>query len=112
MLDELSIKAEKNCEKCEKHLITPEDINIDMFFEDWRECADNCDECKKEDQVFMCEVEFQLMSHLAEAITRLTSKVNILTKLYLEQDKDGSKFIEDFVKEQKSKKEAHTELYQ
>lgn len=112
ILDQLQIQAKKNCEECEKYLLTPEDINIDLLFEDWRECSEHCHECKKEDQVLMCEIQFDLMNHLADAVGNITSKINILTKLYLEQDKEGSKFIKGFLKHRNSEKEANKELYQ
>jgi len=111
-IDKLYIQAKKNCEECEKYLITPEDINIDMLFEDWRECADDCEQCKKENQVSMCEVQFQLMSHLADGIGRLTSKVNILTRLYLNQDKEGNKFLKQLDEKKKKLEDTNRELYQ
>ena len=45
ILQDLMIKAEKNCEKCEHNLLSVDDINIDLFFQDWRSCGEHCDEC-------------------------------------------------------------------
>ena len=112
MLDELKIQADKNCQECEKNMMSPEDINISMLFEDWRDCAEHCDKCTKQDQINMCEIQFDLMNHLADGVGRLTNKINILTKLYLQKDKEGNKLIKDLREKEKQQKRAHRELYQ
>ena len=55
IIGDLKIRADKNCEECEKTLLTADDINIDLFFQDWRNCAEHCDKCSSEDLVNMCE---------------------------------------------------------
>lgn len=95
---DLRIKADKNCEECEKNLLSVDDINIDMFFEDWRECNEHCSECGEEEKVNMCEVQFQLMSHIANSLLELQRKQNLLTQIVLKRDESGSKLLKDFVK--------------
>ena len=68
IIEDLKIRADKNCEECEKTLLTADDINIDLFFQDWRNCAEHCDECSSEDLVNMCETQFQLMNHIANTL--------------------------------------------
>ena len=57
--------SNKNCSECIHFLQTIHDVNIDLFFDDWRACADNCDECTKQNRVEMCNTQFELISHLA-----------------------------------------------
>lgn len=105
ILKDLEIKAEKNCGECEKHLITADDVNIDLLFEDWRECSDHCDECNKEDKKNMCDLQFQLMSHLADSICVLREKLNTFIKLVLTKDDSGKKIVniaKEIVKDNKN----------
>ena len=47
-MKKLRLKADKNCEECESEMLAVDDINIDLLFEDWRDCAENCGTCGKE----------------------------------------------------------------
>jgi len=114
MIVDLRIKADKNCEECEKNLLSVDDINIDMFFEDWRECNKHCSECGEEEKVYMCEIQFQLMSHIANSLLELQRKQNLLTQIVLKRDESGSKLLKDFLnkKEELDKKDKDSsELY-
>ncbi len=105
IFEDLKIKAEKNCAECEKNLLTAEDINIELFFQDWRDCAEHCDECGQEEKINMCQVQFELMNHIANTLLELQRKQNLLTQLILKRDETGSKLLKDFMK----KKEELTE---
>ncbi|MFX1259348.1 MAG: hypothetical protein ACFFAN_15950, partial [Promethearchaeota archaeon] len=70
-IQDLKIKADKNCSECEKNLLTVDDVNIELFFQDWRACAENCDECDKEEQINMCQLQFELMNHIANTLLEL-----------------------------------------
>ena len=98
MIVDLRVKADKNCEECEKNLLSVDDINIDMFFEDWRECTEHCNECGEEEKIYMCEVQFQLMSHIANSLLEIQRKQNLLTQIVLKRDETGSKLLKDFMK--------------
>ena len=98
ILQDLNIKAEKNCEKCEHNLLSVDDINIDLFFQDWRSCANNCDECGEEEKRNMCQLQFELMNHIANSLIELQRKQNVLTQIVLKQDETGSKLLKDFMK--------------
>ena len=98
ILQDLKIKAEKNCEKCEHNLLSVDDINIDLFFQDWRSCAENCDECDEEEKRNMCQLQFELMNHIANSLLELQRKQNVLTQIVLKQDETGSKLLKDFMK--------------
>ncbi len=102
IMEDLKIRADKNCAECEKNLLSVDDINIDLFFQDWRNCAEHCEECSNEDLVNMCETQFQLMNHIANTLLELQRKQNVLTQLVLKRDETGSKLLKDFMK----KKEA------
>ena len=102
IMEDLKIRADKNCAECEKNLLSVDDINIDLFFQDWRNCAEHCEECSNEDLVNMCETQFQLMNHIANTLLELQRKQNVLTQLVLKRDETGSKLLKGFMK----KKEA------
>ena len=98
VLQELRIRAEKNCEECEKTFLTAEDINIDLFFQDWRACAENCEECGDEEKTNMCQIQFELMNHIANTLLEIQRKQNMLTQLVLKRDETGSKLLQEFSK--------------
>lgn len=111
---ELKIQADKNCAMCEKNLIDVNDLNIDYLFEDWRECKKYCNEtgkCSKENQIRMCDLQFQLISFLANSIANIRDRQNALTKLVLSQSKKGNKFLDDVEKENKKREEQSGQLF-
>ncbi len=115
LIQDLKIRADKNCEECEKNLLTADDINIDLYFQDWRSCAEHCDECTNEDLVNMCETQFQLMNHIANTLLELQRKQNVLTQIVLKRDETGSKLLKEFMKKKEDleKKDKHSDaLYQ
>jgi len=105
IVQDLKIRADKNCEECEKTFLTAEDINIDLFFEDWRDCADHCDECGEEEKRNMCQLQFELINHIANSLLDLQRKQNLLTQLVLKRDQVGSKLLNDFMKKTEELKE-------
>jgi len=115
MVLDLKIKADKNCEECEKNLLSADDLNIDMFFEDWRECSEHCSECGEEEKIYMCEIQFQLMNHIANSLLELQRKQNLLTQLVLKRDETGSQLLKDFMKKKEAQDEKDkdsSDLYQ
>lgn len=96
MLIQYKNMAETNCSECEHKLITVSDINIGMFFEDWRGCSENCDECGEEEKTEMCQIQFELMNHLANSLISLEKKFNMITKIMLTKDKEPSDFLKEF----------------
>ena len=115
LLHDLKIKADKNCEDCEKNLLTVDDVNIDLFFQDWRSCAEFCDECGEEEKRNMCHIQFELMNHIANTLLELQRKQNVLTQLVLKRDETGSKLLKEFMKkkEDHEKKEKNSyDIYQ
>ena len=115
LIQDLKIRADKNCEECEKNLLTADDINIDLYFQDWRTCAEHCEECTNEDLVNMCETQFQLMNHIANTLLELQRKQNVLTQIVLKRDEAGSKLLQEFMKKKEDldKKNKRTDaMYQ
>ena len=115
IIEDLKIRADKNCEECEKTLLTADDINIDLFFQDWRNCAEHCDECSSEDLVNMCETQFQLMNHIANTLLELQRKQNVLTQIVLKRDETGSKLLKDFMKKKEDlekRDKSSSDIYQ
>lgn len=115
ILEDLKIRADKNCAECEKNLLSVDDINIDLFFQDWRNCAEHCDECSIEDLVNMCETQFQLMNHIANTLLELQRKQNVLTQIVLKRDETGSKLLKDFMKKKEDlekKDKRSSDMYQ
>jgi len=115
LIQDLKIKAEKNCEECEHNLLSVDDINIDLFFQDWRSCTEQCEECGEEEKRNMCQLQFELMNHIANSLLELQRKQNILTQLILKQDETGSKLLKDFMKkkEDSDKKDKNSyDIYQ
>ncbi len=115
-VQDLKIRADKNCEECEKTLLSVEDINIDMFFQDWRECAEHCDEeCGEEEKINMCQLQFELMNHIANTLLDLQRKQNMLTQIVLKRDESGSQLLKDFIKKKEEiekKDKSSGEMYQ
>ena len=111
VIDDFKIKAEKNCSECEQYHLDPGDLNIQMMFEDWRWCTDNCDKCGKEEQVFMCDLQFQVMSHIAEEMNSLRNKINGLVKYMLKSDDAGKKLVENFSKGMEDRNNSADGLY-
>ena len=99
LLRDYKIQAEKNCLDCEKNLLTTRDLNIDLYFEDWRECANHCDECSKNDQINMCDTQFNLINHIANSLGNLEDKFNALAKVILNRNQGGQDLIEKWKKE-------------
>ncbi len=114
IVQDLKIRADKNCEECEKTFLTPEDINIDLFFQDWRECAERCDECGEEEKRNMCQLQFELMNHIANSLLDVQKRQNLLTQLVLKRDQVGSKLLKEFMKkteELKKKDKSVDDMY-
>lgn len=115
LIRDLKIKADKNCEDCEKNLLTVDDVNIDLFFQDWRSCAEYCDECGEEEKRNMCHIQFELMNHIANTLLELQRKQNVLTQLILKRDETGSKLLKEFMKKKEDyekKDEDSYDIYQ
>ncbi|TXT54172.1 MAG: hypothetical protein BAJALOKI1v1_2210005 [Promethearchaeota archaeon] len=114
VIEDLKIRADKNCEECEKTYLTAEDINIDLFFQDWRECAERCEVCGKEEMRNMCQLQFELINHLANSLLDVQRKQNLLTQLVIKRDEAGSKLLNEFLKkanEEKKKDKRLDDLY-
>lgn len=98
ILKDLQIRADKNCEECEKTFLTHQDINIDLFFQDWRECKERCEDCGEEEKRNMCQIQFELMNHIANSLLEVQRKQNLLTELVMKRDDAGSKLLNEFAK--------------
>ena len=107
----LQIKADKNCAECEVELLAVDDINIDLLFEDWRECAEHCDECGKEEQVVMCHTQFELINLIANSLAELRSRQNALASLVLKRDERGAKLLKKQEEEIERAKEKSEGLF-
>jgi len=105
IIKNLNIQAEKNCEECEKQLITSKDVNIDLFFEDFRECRNRCGECGKEEQVYMCDLIWNILSHIANELNDIRKRQNGFIRAMLKKDKSGSKLLRKLDKEVKQEGE-------
>jgi hypothetical protein len=90
--------ADKNCEDCIHRLQTSRDVNIDLFFDDWRECANNCDECNIDNLKQMCDVQFQIMNHIANILFELQLKQNRLVQFMYRKDPKGKEILEEMKK--------------
>jgi len=101
------IQADKNCELCKDHLqMNYNDINIDLLFEDWRNCSEVCDECNKETKRLMCQLQFDIINHLAQEIFEMGSKINNITELIMKSDVGGSELIKSLKENIDKAKEA------
>jgi hypothetical protein len=86
-----------------------------LFFQDWRECANHCEECGEEEKRNMCQLQFELMNHIANSLLELNRKQNLLTQIVLKKDESGSKLLKEFLekKEESMKKDKRTDdMYQ
>ena len=107
--------AHKNCEECIHFLQTIHDVNLDLFFDDWRGCVENCDECNKQDQVEMCQTQFEIMSHLANEVADIGDKLNKLIKFNYVKDEHGKEIYEDMkqaVRNKRRDKDIGTTMFQ
>ena len=114
-VEDLRIRADKNCAECEKTFLTAEDINIDLFFQDWRACAENCEECGDEEKKNMCQMQFELMNHITNTLLEIQRKQNLLTQLVLKRDETGSELLKEFKKkkeETEKKDERADDMFQ
>ena len=107
IIDTLKPMADKNCEECDKRQLSPHDLNIDYLFEDWRGCAERCDECGKEEKMNMCDLQFQLMNHIANSLSELRERQNALGSLVMKKDEHGSKILKE-ISEAKEKSEKNS----
>ena len=73
-LYEFKVMADNNCEECIHKLQTSRDVNVDLYFDDWRECAKHCDECGQEEKVNMCNTQFSVLNHLANLVFEIQVK--------------------------------------
>ena len=108
MIKRLTIRANKQCEECESEMLAADDINIDLLFEDWRECAKHCDECGKEEKRVMCNTQFELINLIANSLTELRRRQNNISNLVLKRDKSGSKLLkkqEELMKKEEERSE-------
>ena len=103
--------AEKNCSACIQYHLAPEDVNINFLFEDWRECSTHCDECGKEERINMCQLQFEIISHLAEEINILRNKFNGITKYLLKKDEKGKAFINSLMEDVEASRKLTQDLY-
>ena len=109
VIDKLKIQAEKNCSECE--MLAPDDININLLFEDFRECQNNCDECGKEERVYMCDLQLQIVSHISEAVYNLRNKLNGLVKAVLRKDDTGEQLLANLQKSLEEKKAIGNDMF-
>ena len=112
LIGNLKIQADKNCEMCERQMLNPHDVNIDFLFEDWRACAENCEECGEEEKINMCDLQFQLMNHIANALGEIRERQNALAKIVMKKDDVGSKILEKIEEKQKEEEKKASGLYQ
>ncbi len=102
-LYEYKVMADQNCDDCMYRLQTSRDVNVDLYFDDWRECANNCDECDQETLKEMCEVQFQIMNHLANLVFEIQVRQNRLVQFLYKKDPRGKEILEEM---KKAKEEA------
>ena len=101
-IDDYKIMADSNCGDCIYRIQTHTDVNIDLFFEDWRSCSNNCDDCNIEKLKEMCQNQFELMNHMANSLVELQMKQNMLVKFLYRKDDSGKKLL-DLIEKQKKK---------
>ena len=107
----LQIRADKNCEECESEMLAMDDINIDLLFEDWRECSNHCDECNKETRTVMCQAQFELVNLIANSLAELRRRQNALANLVIKKDSRGSKLLKKMEEERELAKKKTASLY-
>jgi len=110
-INRLQIRADKNCEECESEMLAMDDINIDLLFEDWRECSNHCDECNKDTRTIMCQAQFELINLIANSLAELRRKQNILTSLVIKRDSRGSKLLKKMEEDRELAKKKAASLY-
>lgn len=110
-LYEFKVMADNNCEDCIYRLQTSRDVNVDLFFDDWRECAKNCDECGKEELVNMCDTQYQVLNHLANMVFEIQLKQNRLVQFLYKKDPKGQEILEEMkkAKEEAQKRDKHAD---
>jgi len=111
IIKRLQIKADKNCEECESEMLGIDDINVDLLFEDWRECSNHCEECGKEERTNMCQVQFELMNLIATSLAELRGRQNALASMVIKKDGRGSKLLKKMEEERESAKKKTASLY-
>ena len=108
MYKDTKIMADKNCDECMYRLQTTSDINIEMFFEDWRTCidnCDNCDDCNITELKGMCQTQFELINHIANSLVELQMKQNMLVKFIYRRDDSGKEILKGILKSKKKNDE-------
>jgi len=100
--DVLEPRAEQNCEDCEANMLSAGDINIDFEFEDWRDCAEDCDNCNKEKQVALCNTQFEIINHLANEISNIHENHRHLVRIVFKKDEQLNKI---YVKAQEARQD-------
>lgn len=105
---DVEIEAEKNCVECEKKMLSTHDINIDFNFEDWRSCSENCDECNKETRTTMCQIQFELINHIANEVAEIGDKHAALVKFVFKKDPE-TKGIYEKAKEAAERLQKHAD---
>jgi len=103
LLKDKQIMAEKNCDECIYRLETTTDVNLELFFEDWRECSGNCDECNIETLKEMCNTQLDIMNHMSNSLIELQMKQNMLVKFVYRRDDSGKKILKGLLKASKRK---------
>jgi len=103
MLKDQKIMVDKNCEECPFKLQTTTDINIELFFEDWRVCSEYCDECDIEKLKQMCQNQFELLNHVSNSLIELQKKQNMLVKFIYRRDESGKEILKEMLKAKKKK---------
>jgi hypothetical protein len=110
-IEDLLIMAEKNCSSCAQYHLAPGDVNIAYLFEDWRNCAEECSKCSKEQQVNMCQIQFEIMSSLAEEVNTLINKFNGIVKHLLKKDAEGKKFLKSLMEDIEASRKGAGDIY-
>jgi len=107
----LQIRADKNCEECESEMLAVDDINIDLLFEDWRECSNHCNECNKETRTVMCQAQFELVNLIANSLAELRRRQNALANMVLKKDSRGSKLLKKMEEDRELAEQKAASLY-
>lgn len=89
-------------------MLAMDDINIDLLFEDWRVCAERCEECGKEEKLIMCNTQFELINLIANSLAELRTRQNTLANMVLKKDERGSKLLKK-QEELRKRAEKHAE---
>lgn len=92
-------------------MLAVDDINVDLLFEDWRECSENCDTCGREERVYMCNMQFELINLLANSLSELRDRQNSLANLVLKKDEDGAKLLKKTINRLEKEKERSVSIF-